>query len=161
MGIKILNFCTAGLNFTFSKFLKHGAFEWFGFYLVIGVVGYPSIISHVVNRCVSIWRCPQMLKGLLSKQDFLLTLSSSPSSHPLWLLCLKPNQLIWRHDCLQSFMLQCTMLQKISKCEVMVWLCWNFIILLPLWFYLKSNFGDFIWPKIVIFDNFKGSEFWF
>ena len=35
------------------------------------------------------------------------------------------------------------MLQKLSKCEVKAWLCWNLMILLPLRFYMKSNFGKF------------------
>ena len=38
----------------------------------------------------------------------------------------------------------CTMLQKISKCEVKVWLCWNLMILPPLQFCVKLNFGKFI-----------------
>ena len=37
----------------------------------------------------------------------------------------------------------CTMLQKLSKFEVKPWLCWNLIILPPLRFYVKSNFGIF------------------
>ena len=35
----------------------------------------------------------------------------------------------------------CTMLLKLSKCEVKDCLCWNLIILPPLQFYVKSNFG--------------------
>ena len=38
---------------------------------------------------------------------------------------------------------------------------WNSIILPPLWFYVKSNFGEFTRTIIVIFDKFRGSEFWF
>ena len=55
----------------------------------------------------------------------------------------------------------CTMLQKLSKCEVKAWICWNLIILPPLQFYVKSNFGKFKRSKNVIFGNFRGSEFWF
>ena len=54
-----------------------------------------------------------------------------------------------------------TMLQKLSKCKVKASLYWNLIILLPLRFYMKSNFGEFKWCKNVIFANFRGSEFWF
>ena len=54
-----------------------------------------------------------------------------------------------------------TMLQKLSKCEVKAWLCWNLIILLPPRFYAKSNFGEFKQSKNVIFGYFRGSEFWF
>ena len=36
-----------------------------------------------------------------------------------------------------------TMFQKFSKCEVNAWLSWSLIILPPLWFYVKSNFGEF------------------
>ena len=37
----------------------------------------------------------------------------------------------------------CTMLQKLSKCEVKAARCGNFTICLPLRFYVKSNFGEF------------------
>ena len=53
------------------------------------------------------------------------------------------------------------MLQKISKCEVKAWLCWNLIILPSLRFYVKSNFGVFKWSKNVVMGNFRGSEFGF
>ena len=55
----------------------------------------------------------------------------------------------------------CTMLQKFSKSEVKVWLCWNLIILPPLRFCVKLNFGEFKQSKNVNFGNFRGSEFWF
>ena len=55
---------------------------------------------------------------------------------------------------------QRTMLQRLSKCEVKAWLCWNLIILSPLRFYVKSNFGDFKQSKNVIFCNFRDSELW-
>ena len=50
-----------------------------------------------------------------------------------------------------------TMLQKLSKCEVKAWLCWNLIILLwlPLRFYVKTKFGKFKRFKNVIFGNFR------
>ena len=44
-----------------------------------------------------------------------------------------------------------TILQKLSKCEVKAWLCWNLIILLPLRFYVETNFGKFKRSKNVIF----------
>ena len=53
---------------------------------------------------------------------------------------------------------QTTILQKLSKCEVKTWLCWNCIMLLPLRFYAKSNFGELKQSKNVIFGNFGGSE---
>ena len=59
------------------------------------------------------------------------------------------------------FALFCTMLKKILKCEVKAWLCWKLIILPPLRFYVKSNFGKFKWSKNVIFSNFGDSEFWY
>ena len=49
------------------------------------------------------------------------------------------------------FISKSTMLQKLSKCEVKAWLCWNLIFLLPLRFYVKSNFGGFKRSKNVIF----------
>ena len=60
-----------------------------------------------------------------------------------------------------SVCLHFTMLQKLSKCEVKAWFCWNVIILQPLWFYVKSNFGAFKLSKNVIFGNFRDSEFYF
>ena len=56
--------------------------------------------------------------------------------------------------------IQITMLKKLSKCEVKAWLCWNFIVLLVHWFYVKSNFGKFKQFKSIIFGNFRGSNFW-
>ena len=38
---------------------------------------------------------------------------------------------------------------------------WGSAICLTLRFYMKSNFGDFTWPKSVIFSTFRDSEFWF
>ena len=52
------------------------------------------------------------------------------------------------------------MLQKLPKCEVKAWLCWNLVILLPLGFYVKSNFGKFKQSKNVIIGNFRPSEVW-
>ena len=49
----------------------------------------------------------------------------------------------------------CTMLQKHSKWEVKAWLCWNLTILLPLRFYMKSNFGEFKLSRNVTFGNFR------
>ena len=63
--------------------------------------------------------------------------------------------------CLPNNITPITMLQKLSKCEVKNWLCWNLIILLLLRFYVKSNFGEFKRSKNVILANFRGSEFWF
>ena len=45
-----------------------------------------------------------------------------------------------------------TMLQKLSKCEVKAWLCWNLMILPPLRFYLKSNFSKFKQSKNVFWQ---------
>ena len=40
-------------------------------------------------------------------------------------------------------LVRCTMLQKLSKCEVKAWLCPNLIILPPIQNNVKSNFGEF------------------
>ena len=53
----------------------------------------------------------------------------------------------------------CTMLQKLSKCEVKAWLCWHLIILLSLWFWVKSYFGQFKRSKNVIFGHFRTLNF--
>ena len=56
--------------------------------------------------------------------------------------------------------IKCTMLQKLSKCEVKAVLCGYFTICLPLRFYMKSNFDEFKQPKNVIFGNFTASDLW-
>ena len=55
----------------------------------------------------------------------------------------------------------CTMLQKLSKCEVKAVLCCSLMILLSLRFYVKSNLGEFKQSKHVIFGNVSGFELWF
>ena len=51
----------------------------------------------------------------------------------------------------------CTMLQKLSKCEVNVKasLCWNSMILAPLQFYVKSNFANSNSPQMSFFGNYR------
>ena len=55
---------------------------------------------------------------------------------------------------------RCTMLQKLSKCEVKAWLCWNLTISPPLRFYVKSNWCKLKGSINVIFGNFRDSELW-
>ena len=60
-----------------------------------------------------------------------------------YLLNIWNNMKIWPF-CVKSLIFEklgCTMLQKLSKCVVNVWLCWNLIILPPLRLYVKSNFS--------------------
>ena len=75
--------------------------------------------------------------------------------HTLWkVLCNN-----WKHFTrLENRDIHCTMLQKLSKCEVKAWLYWNLIILPPLRFYVKSNFSEFKRSKNVNFSNFRDSE---
>ena len=49
--------------------------------------------------------------------------------------------------------------QKLLKFEVKAWLYWNLIILPPLQFYVKSNFGEFKRSKNVIFSIIE-TELW-
>ena len=90
--------------------------------------------------------------------------ATAPRS-PMWLLLgyftqLNTQQLLYYYcKCItDSVANYITMLQKLSKCEVKVWLCWNLIILLPLRFNVKSSFGKFKQSKNVIFSNFRDSE---
>ena len=53
----------------------------------------------------------------------------------------------------------CTMLQKLSKCEVKAARNGHFSNLPPLRFYVKSNFGKLKQSKNVIFANFRHFEF--
>jgi len=83
-----------------------------------------------------------------------------------WLLNIEKVLGPWKHraakNCVnnKSF----TLLQKLSKCEVKAWRCWNLIILLPLRIYVKSNFVNSNRPKMLflaILDvlNFDFSKF--
>ena len=84
--------------------------------------------------------------GLIIKND---TSTSFWQRYTLFMILKKCNLLVGSHY---------TMLQKISNCEVKAWLCWNFIILSTLRFYVKSNFGKLKRSKNVIFANFTDSE---
>ena len=53
-----------------------------------------------------------------------------------------------------------TMLQKLSKCEVKAWLCRNLLLLPPLRFFAKSNFGGFKQFTNVIFGHSRCSQFY-
>ena len=55
----------------------------------------------------------------------------------------------------------CTVLQKFSKCEVKAAWCGNLLILLPLKFYVKSNFGELKGSKIWFLAILEGLKFWF
>ena len=61
---------------------------------------------------------------------------------------------------LKTKKLNCTMLQKLSKCQVKAWLCWNLMILQPLRFYVKFNFGEFKQSINVIFGSFSDLKLW-
>ena len=93
-------------------------------------------------------------------QHFVLT-------HPvLIVLCTSREYVLRENGCslnlfyevFYNSVSQPTMLQKLSKCEVKAWLCWNMIISPSLCFYVKSHFGKFKRSENVIFDNFCGSE---
>ena len=56
-------------------------------------------------------------------------------------------------------LVRCTILQKLSKCEVKAWLFWNLMTLLPLRFCVKSNFGEFKQSKNVILTIFEALNF--
>ena len=62
--------------------------------------------------------------------------------------CDWQNQESWKSRTKGHFRSKCqcyklTMLQKLSKCELKEAQCWNFIIILPLRFYVKSDFDEF------------------
>ena len=52
------------------------------------------------------------------------------------------NRWNWFHVKFKEAEKLCTMLQKLSKCEVKAWLCWDLCILQPIRFYVKSNLGE-------------------
>ena len=92
-------------------------------------------------------------------ENFIVAINVGPSSR-----ITVVSDLIWWTYIMKRFRAvrksYCTMLQKLSKCEVKAWLCWYLIILSPLWFDVKSSFGEFKRSKNVIFGNFKNSELW-
>ena len=98
-----------------------------------------------------------IITAVLVSVQFLATL--------VWIVAAFPNaQKVYpqRSEVRQFFSFtQCTMLQKLSKCEVKAWLCRSLIILSSLRFYVKSNFAVFKWFKNVIFGNSNDPEFWF
>ena len=65
---------------------------------------------------------------------------------------------MWHLEVILSRKIKYTMLQKLSKCEAMAARYGHFSNLLPLRFYVKSNFGEFKQSKNVIFGNFRDSE---
>ena len=73
------------------------------------------------------------------------------------ILGIKMRPIMYRNRVKKPF--PYTMLQKISKCEVKAWPCWNLMILPPLRFCMKSHFGQFKLSKNVVFGNFRGFEF--
>ena len=96
-----------------------------------------------------------IITAVLVSVQFLATL--------VWIVAAFPNaQKVYpqRSEVRQFFSFtQCTMLQKLSKCEVKAWHCCNLIILPPLRFYVKSYFGEFKRSKksfLAILD----SELW-
>ena len=54
---------------------------------------------------------------------------------------------IWQFSSFQSWQ-HCTMLQKLSKCKVKAWLCWNLIILPPLDFVQNYILANANGPKL-------------
>ena len=70
------------------------------------------------------------------------------------------NFLYQNYICSPSLRCPCTMLHKLSKCEVKAWPCRNLKIFLPLRFYVKSTFGEFKRSKNANLDNVRGSQFW-
>ena len=70
--------------------------------------------------------------------------------------CVNGKPILGKEDLefIATYTGECTMLQKLSKCEVKA-----LIILPPFRFYVKSNLGKFKRSKNVIVGNFGGSEF--
>ena len=89
-----------------------------------------------------------IITAVLVSVQFLATL--------VWIVAAFPNaQKVYpqRSEVRQFFSFtQCTMLQKLSKCEVKAWYCCNLIILPPLRFYVKSYFDDFKASKIAFLE---------
>ena len=110
------------------------------------------------DKCLSVkyaaFRCSQL-------KNSIFFFKKSPHNWWNWIFFFWSENLAstkkWKIPCIFSLP---TMLQKLSKCEVKAWLCWNLIILPPLRFYVKSNFGELKRSKNVIFGNFRDSELW-
>ena len=73
----------------------------------------------------------------------------------------KLEKISWKHSVENEGFYWHTMLQKLSKCEVKAAWYGYFSNLLPLRFYVKSNFDVIKHSKNAIFANFRGAELLF
>ena len=106
--------------------------EWFARWCQQCVDPFDLLANIAINGAYEfwllLWNCIVMCTGLFIVKVALFCKCSW--HHPIALAKWKSLH-------------HCTMLQKLSKCEVKAWLCWNWIILPPLRFYVKSNLGGF------------------
>ena len=85
------------------------------------------------NHCTKDFRLHPLLSSVM---HFLLQLVKPSKATLIWRFLSFTRRL----TCKKSIKSECcviyqnTMLQKLSKCEIKAWLCWNLIILLPLRF---------------------------
>ena len=110
-------------------------------------------LRHLIGNCLSIARFDFQLSNLILHER-------ANSSPPSTRYAKSYTSHMQRPQSKQS-----TMLQKLSKCEVKTWLCWNLIILPPLRFYVKSNLVSSNGTKmsfLPIFEvlNFDFSKLW-
>ena len=155
------------LNFKSWKFLEHSANFWNDFSqfkrfsLISGQKGSSlqiCALAHALQN--NRWTFVQSLEVLRSQDH-------TPKSQDWRWTHFWKNSIGWiiLENCFQfgrnkSFHLhQSTMLQKFSKCQVKAKRSGNLIILLPLKFYVKSNFGGLKRSKMWLFAVFEGLNF--
>ena len=81
---------------------------------------------------------------LITKIAMLVVSSGTMVANSLYIVfrCSRSEWLTGMPICILSLLSFATMLQIFSNCEVKAAQCGNFTILLPLKFYVKSNFGE-------------------
>ena len=115
-----------------------------------------QIESHALMQNSKFDLCAMCIKFLCQMRSFKSNNFNWSKGKVIWCSINSfRNQLIsnGKYFCIRKT--RGTELQKLSKCEVNAWLCWNLIILPPLWFYVKSNFGELKGSKNVIFGYFR------
>ena len=93
-------------------------------------------IWHTVKKIWKMWNHEKMIIEGIESRVFGVQKWQTPFWKGFWIL----SKCGWNH--LREFDF-CTMLQKLSKCEVKEAKCGNFTICLPFRFYVKSNSGEF------------------
>ena len=137
-----------------TKFLKFDQiFEFFTKFLNFS----GQLLLECPNQCGTSSKSPRLESFV--RNDIILWKSARTQIHHFLISSL----LIGNDTNRKAFasIYRYTMLQKLSKCEVEAWLCWNLMILPPPRFYIKLNFGDSNCPEMSFLAILKTLNFEF